>query len=91
MAGKPKSFTSAAMNFVSSARQELSSAEAELNDPAPDQRKGKLGALPTKKLRQKRVQAVLTDELFSKVQKTADEYGLSISETINQILIKFYS
>ena len=62
--------------------------------PAPDQRqpqkKGKL-PIPAKSLRKNRVQAVLTDDLYSKLQKTAEEYHLSMSETINQILLEFYS
>lgn len=61
-------------------------------NPAPDQlqRKGEDLDL-RKKVKRIRVQAMLPAELAGKVQATAREYNVSISEVVTKIVEKYYS
>ena len=46
---------------------------------------------PDKKTRSKRVQILITEEMFSKVKATATAGKTSVNEVVNQALAHFYS
>ena len=47
--------------------------------------------VPDKKTRCKRVQILITSEMYSKVKATATAGGVSVNEIVNQALAHFYS